>query len=222
MSIRSFKDGGCLIRDCCRFMLYRISGVRPLLKDPIAFFSAEWLAETFDMRVVVFVRHPAAFVSSLKELKSFHPFSDFLEQPLLMKRFLSPFKSEIRRCAAHERDILDQAVLLWKIIYHTAILYHRRHPEWIFVRHEDLSADPVVSFRVLFNQLGLEFDARVERIVRKYTEVPNRTDVSPASIRRNSRMNLSNWRRRLTNEEIEKIRRDVEPISKEFYGDDEW
>ena len=42
------------------------AGLRPLLKDPIAIMSCEWLAETFNMDVIVVIRHPAAFVASLK------------------------------------------------------------------------------------------------------------------------------------------------------------
>lgn len=44
----------------------RLIQVRPLVKDPIALFSAEWMAEKFEMNVIVCIRHPAAFVGSLK------------------------------------------------------------------------------------------------------------------------------------------------------------
>jgi hypothetical protein len=51
-----------------RLLRYRLGAYRPLMKDPIAFFSAEWLARTFGMDVVVLVRHPAALAGSLKRL----------------------------------------------------------------------------------------------------------------------------------------------------------
>src|SRR5438067_1059673 len=50
----------------CRWWHFR--GYRPLVKDPAALFSSEWLARTFGFQVVLLSRHPAAFVSSLKRL----------------------------------------------------------------------------------------------------------------------------------------------------------
>ena len=38
---------------------------RPIMKDPIAVLSAEWLAQVFNMDVICLIRHPAAFVYSL-------------------------------------------------------------------------------------------------------------------------------------------------------------
>ncbi len=63
-------------------------GATPLVKDPIALFSAEWLAATFDMRVLVMIRHPAAFAASIRRRGWRHRFADFLEQPLLMRDLL--------------------------------------------------------------------------------------------------------------------------------------
>jgi hypothetical protein len=74
----------------------------PLIKDPIALFAAEWLADVFGVRVVVLIRHPAAFAASLKRLNWTHPFGDFLAQPLFMRDLLAPFEEDIRRFAAAE------------------------------------------------------------------------------------------------------------------------
>lgn len=60
-SIASPRDAGRSVRDWARFALLRRSGVIALCKDPIAVFSAPWLADTFDMDVVVTIRHPAAW-----------------------------------------------------------------------------------------------------------------------------------------------------------------
>ena len=51
-----------------QFSTYRDQGARALLKDPIAVFSSAWLAERFKARVVILIRHPAAFVSSIMKL----------------------------------------------------------------------------------------------------------------------------------------------------------
>ena len=73
----------------------------------MAFFSAEWLADRFDMNVVIVIRHPAAFVSSVKKLNWHHPMSHFLEQPALMREHLYPFEEQIRELASREHDLID-------------------------------------------------------------------------------------------------------------------
>ena len=56
-------------------VLGRFVDMRPLVKDPIAIFSAEWLASKFSMDVVVLIRHPAAVAGSLKRRNWTFPFS---------------------------------------------------------------------------------------------------------------------------------------------------
>ncbi|MFO7950790.1 MAG: hypothetical protein R6U36_10530 [Candidatus Fermentibacteraceae bacterium] len=57
----------------------------PLFKDPIALMSAEWVADRFDARVVISVRHPAAYVNSVRRLDWRTPVEDFTEQPRLLE-----------------------------------------------------------------------------------------------------------------------------------------
>lgn len=128
-----------------RFKLiqYRLAGTRALIKDPLAVLSAPWLATRFDMRVVVMIRHPAAFVSSVKLFNWKHPFSDFLNQPLLMKDYLQPFATQIKEYVEVEHDVIDQGAFLWKLIHSVIGKYVEQFPDWIFVRHEDISRDPL-------------------------------------------------------------------------------
>ena len=95
-SLRSARDAGRMARDWSRFARSRRRRATPLMKDPIALFSAEWLADTFDMRVLVMIRHPASFATSIRRRGWRHRFADFLEQPLLMRDLLAPYADEIR------------------------------------------------------------------------------------------------------------------------------
>ena len=47
--------------------------------------------------------------------------------------------------------------MLWNMIYGTVRRYQEDHPDWIFLRHEDISMDPAAHFRDLFEQLDLAF-----------------------------------------------------------------
>jgi hypothetical protein len=224
-SVRSRRDVRVLIRDGGRFLRYRMRHARPLVKDPMALFSAEWIAETFDAQVVVIVRHPAAFASSIKLDGWAHPFSHFLDQPALLQDHLSRFRQEIDAFAREEHDILDQAALLWRLIHSTIADYRVQHPDWLVVRHEDLSRDPIQGFGAVFEALDLSYTEDVKDAIRRSTSRSNPVDREVNGrqfLTRDSRANVDNWRRRLTPTEIERVRARVADVSPLFYGDDEW
>lgn len=225
LDVRSKRDVRILARDGGRFLRYRMQHARPLVKDPMALFSAEWIAETFDAQVVIVVRHPAAFASSIKLDGWTHPFSHFLNQPALMEDHLSPFREEIAAFAREEHDILDQAALLWRLVHHTVAEYRAHHAEWLIVRHEDLSRDPIDGFRTLYQVLGLSFTEEVEEVILRSTSQTNPVDRDANGrlfLTRDSRANVDNWRRRLTPDEIDLVRTRVADISPLFYDDNEW
>ena len=224
-SVRSRRDLRVLVRDGGRFARNRLRHARPLVKDPMALFSAEWIAETFDAQVVVVVRHPAAFASSLKLDGWTHPFSHFLDQPALMEDHLQRFQEEIDAYAREEHDILDQAALLWRLIHSTVADDRARHPEWLVVRHEDLSRDPMDGFRAVFDALDLPYTDEVQDAISRSTSRSNpadRDETGRQFLTRDSRANVDNWRRRLTSAEVERVRARVADVSPLFYGDDEW
>ncbi len=228
--IRGFKRNSSIknlkstLKEYITFLMYRSRGVRPLIKDPIAIFSADWFAKVFDMDVVVLIRHPAAFAYSLKRMNWTHPFSNFLEQPLLIRDHLFSFEAEIRECASNKYDIIDQAILLWRLIHHMIIKYKKNHYDWIFIRHEDLSRDPLGGFQSLFKKLNIEFSEHIREVIEEYSnpENPSEPPKGGQSLKRDSRSNIWNWKKRLTTLEINRIRTRVEDISKDFYSDEDW
>ena len=220
-TIREFR------REYMLFLRNRLKGSKALIKDPMAFFSADWLAERFDMNVVMVVRHPAAFVSSIKKLGWHHPLSHFLEQTHLMQERLYPFSQEIRELDSIEHDLIDQAILLWKLVHYTMLQYREAHKDWIYVRHEDLSRNPVDGFRDLYEQLGLEFTKQTQQVIENYSSSSNPSDTdapvgSEEILLRNSQSNIWNWKSRLTASEIERIHGAVEDVSSAFYSKDDW
>lgn len=224
-AIRSPKDIARMFRDYVKCSMYHFRNATPLIKESLCIFSAEWLASTFDMDVVVLIRHPAAFASSLKRKNWTFQFSNLLEQPSLMRDHLHPFIDEIREYADKDQDIVAQASLLWKAIYHTVSQYKKQHPDWIFLRHEDLSRDPLGGFQTLFEKLNIEFSEYIREMIRKYSDPANPSEAHEGvthSLRRDSRSNIWNWKTRLTSSEIEKIRSQVGDISAVFYSDKDW
>jgi len=223
-AIRNRRDPIHFVRDFKNFILYRIKKVRPLLKDPIAFFSAEWLEEKFYADVIVLIRHPAAFAGSLKKMNWSFNFLNFLNQPLLMRDHLYPFESEIRKFTEKDYEIIDQAILLWNIIHYMVLKYRDKHPEWIFIRHEDISFDPINEFSSIFQKLKLHWSTDIQKEIEKYSSSNNPREQHNDNefFKRNSKLNIWNWKHRLTESEIFKIRTQTQDISKNFYSEEDW
>jgi hypothetical protein len=175
------------------------------------------------MRVVVMVRHPAAFAVSIRRRNWRHRFADFLDQPLLMRDFLGPHETELRAAAERRPAILDEAILLWNVLYGAAATLEERHPDWIFVRHEDVAAGPVERFRDLYSRLGLEWTPAVERLVRETSSAENPGEARRAdSIRRASASQVRAWTSQLSREETERVRSGTDPLWRRYYAEGDW
>jgi hypothetical protein len=206
-------------------LLGRCLGVRPLLKDPMALFSAEWLERRFQTSTIVLIRHPAAFASSLKRLNWHFPFGDFLDQPRLMDDFLEPFRSTIEEFAKKPPDIVAQSILLWRILHARILRYRLKHPEWTFARHEDLSTSPHEEFSKLFRTLGLNDSAGVHQTIAEYSAPENPVEADDGAVhqlKRNSLGNIWNWTQRLSRDEILRVREGTEDIAHHFYSAADW
>jgi glycosyltransferase involved in cell wall biosynthesis len=225
ISLRSLKDFLRMLRDLANFTIGRIQNRRVLLKDPFAVFSTPWFAQQLNCDVVIVLRHPAAFVSSLKRLGWSFNFNDLLAQSLLMRDLLEPFRAELEAVTKAPSDVILQGSLLWRIIVSVTHRRQQEHPQFRVVLHEDLSRDPITGFSSLYSHLGLAFTSRVKKGISRSTDVENPREVSLTSIystKLDSAANLENWKKRLTPEEISRIRdltKDVAPL---YYGDEDW
>lgn len=224
-SISSIRDVGRMGRDASVTLVNRVGRRRPVMKDPNAVFSSEWLARTFSMDVVFTIRHPAAVANSLLRLDWTTDFAQFTEQPRLVAAYLEPFVDELGAAVAKPPEPIDQAALLWKLIYHTAVGFSADHPDWRFVKHEDLAGDPVGGFAEIYDRLGLTMTDRVRRAIEQHSASSNPAEAPGATahlLRRDSTAAADVWRARLTPQQVDRIRTDVEPLASRFYSDEDW
>jgi hypothetical protein len=224
-TVRSLRKMAANVREFGQVVRWRAGHALPLVKDPIAFCSAEWLARTFDMQVVVLVRHPAAFAGSLKRNGWVFDFNNFTAQPRLVAIYLEPFADELAAAAAHRPDLIDQAILLWRCINSVVLGFRTEHPDWHVLRYEDLAADPVVGMRVLYDAIGLAWSARTARRVRALCSAQNPAEVAlrrTRDVRRDSSAALWTWQHRLSPVETTRVRSGTADIAAGLYTDDDW
>ena len=222
-SLRSQKDFLRMGRDLAVFINGKLRRQRVLLKDPFAVFSAPWFAKKLNCQVVITIRHPAGFASSLKRLNWPFDFRDLLNQPMLMRDHLEKDRADMESIQAD--DILGQSALLWRMIYRSVHTTRGLLPDLKIVRHEDLSLDPVTGYKSLYESLGLTFDEKVRDTILNSSSSENPTELSKKkvhSVKLDSRANMDNWKKRLTSDEITRIRKMTEDVSHLFYSGSEW
>lgn len=222
-SIRSRKDFLRMGRDFMIFYYALERGQRALLKDPFAVFSVPWFMKRLNFKVVITVRHPAAFASSLQRLGWNFDFNDLLSQPLLMRDHLEIYREQMLAIKAD--DVIGQASLLWKIIYHSVHTTRSPNPDIQVVRHEDFSRDPLNQYRDLYATLRLGFTSRVQKTIMNSSSSENPVELSlkkTHSVKLNSIANIKNWKKRLSVEDLKRIRDITAEVSELYYSNEEW
>ena len=219
------------------FTLGSLRSKRAMLNDPYATLSAKWLAEEIGAQVVAVVRQPAAMLASFRKLGYDDlRLGDLLDQPLLMRDHLEPFRAEME-AAVGGRDLVAQVALLWRILHHVTDAYRSTVPGFVVVRHEDLSVDPVAGYRTLHAALGLPFTPEVQAAVEEGSGLrgsgggADKTHVWRLSKRNflsrtayrpmDSRASLGRWRASVTDEEVARIRTLTEDVARLYYTDAE-
>jgi len=221
--IRRPAQIGMFASDLGRAAGPRLRGARPLVKDPFALFSSEWFASRYDTDVVVTVRQPVAFVGSIKRLGWGFKFKSLLAQGALVRDLLEPFERDMRRCRDQDVDIVEQGIVLWNVIHHAIAVLRERHPEWSFVRHEDLARAPVVGFARLYRTCGLRWDDRVATRIASFSSADTGAELPMwrhGSVKRDSTSATETWQQRLSEDEARRVRAGTAEIAETFYGDD--
>jgi hypothetical protein len=128
-----------------------------------------------------------------------------------MELFTPEIKEKVQEYAHQKPDIIDTGILMWNIIHAFILQYQERNPDWIFVRHEDLSDNPVEEFRKIFTKLSIPFDDYIENKIIESTQA-NTQD----TLKRNASENKESWRRRLSDLEIERVLFGTKEIAERF------
>lgn len=218
-AVRGPRQAARTARDAARWARWRAGRARPLVKDPIALLSAPWLADRFEMDVVVTIRRPTAFVASFKRLGWSHDFTAMSRDEELMSGLLAPYRAQVRQAAERpSADLVDQATLLWLLLHTVVARYQVDHPDWCFVRQEDLSRNPPEGFSLLYQALDLTMSDSAMAAVRAHSSTAN-----PERLRRthdtrlDSAASLESWRKELDETETARIEAATAELTRHFY-----
>lgn len=204
--IRSRRDVARLGKRAVTGMARRVLRRRVVFKDPFLCFSIRHLQAEHGLSAVLTLRHPCGFAESLARRGEGFDFSHLL-QPALLEA-LPDHAEEIARHAREPGPVLDQAALLWSVVYGFADRYYARSPRSLILRQEDLVARPVAETERLLAFLGAHRRGRVDRLLAASLAAPARAPVDGGRggyTRRDARAATRKWQSRLSPAQIERV-----------------
>ena len=186
---------------------------RVIVKDPTASLMADWIAKQFHAQILIVMRHPCGFASSIESLGWPLNVHNILRQKELMLDHLEPFRDTLRR-ARNDKWLTRGA--LWGAL-HTVFAHQlKRHSDWRLLRYEDLCADPIGQYEALAQEYGLKLK---ESTRQKIITLSAKNSSDPGSTQRNSRSMPDIWRQRMSPGEIDAVMGIVAEFGLGYYGD---
>lgn len=219
------RNGVRLAQEAWKTRQARRRKARPLVKDPFLLLSAEWFARATNAQVVILVRHPAAFVSSIKRLGWRMDTSWLLNQDPLMTRFLAPFKEELEHDILGETDLIDHGCLVWNALNTVTRYYEEACPEFQVLRYEDLAENPESQFERLYKNLDISWTVNTQTNISRLNSVANPIEVNDGTrggTNRDSRKAMWTWKNRLNRDEINRVYAATEELAPHWYGISDW
>lgn len=142
-----------------------------VLKAPIGLFMTEYMATHFNVKPVILVKHPVSLIASLHRV-GWHPTPhQALDQPHLVADY---FADEPEFTHQRWTDPMLAMAAYWRIAHKVLLTQAARHPSWLVITHEALSAAPVATFHTLYQELNLPWSDRIEQRIQRLTEPKSR------------------------------------------------
>jgi hypothetical protein len=190
-------------------------------KDPIGFFSSEFIHSRYNAKVIILVRHPAAVIKSFFRVRwdldarvlDKHDLDNEVRQ-----KYMEVLSKQYSKNSLNRIKQIEKLALIWNVFYYQAYKWKENYKNWIVIRHEDFSTSPVESFNELFRSLNFEMNPEVEKYIEQTTKNDNPVEVNDNSVhqlKRNSANINEGYKTYFTEEEMNcifEVTRDVQKL----------
>ncbi|MEO0508503.1 MAG: sulfotransferase domain-containing protein [Verrucomicrobiota bacterium] len=202
-------------RDAVNFNRWRCEQRRLLIKDPMAFYSAEWIHRRLNSQVIVLIRNPMAFVASMLRAGWYMPLVDIVNQVELVEAYPSEILDDIHAFLEGSGDChsVEACTLGWRYIHQVIIMLKEKYSNWLFISHEDLVRLPSKMITEVFNYLREEPGTKLL----SYLDNSLSSDQGERGMRRDPAKLLASYEKVLTHEQIKYIRDLCEPELSKLY-----
>ena len=190
---------------------------RIVIKEVATFMSLEWVYQSFKPEVLVVMRHPCGVALSNLERNAhqeeWHRLELLKQNKILINTHIKPFLSVIEKA----KTPLEVSSVIWAIRYRVFADIYPQHPNWHLLHYEEICQSPKLTFRSLFEKFDIPWNQTVEEFIDRKT---NQEESGTFSTGRVTRNQIDKWKRQLTSDQIEQVRRIVTPFNLPFYCSD--
>jgi len=191
-----------------------------ILKDPIGNLMTEYLYSSFDIKPVILIKHPTSFIASLRRVNWWPTLAKLSDQSCLIKDYFADEPDYLNR---QWSEPYLEAAAFWRVIYKVLLNQAKKYPDWQIITHEDLSSQPIPTFKGLYKALGLNWSSSIEQKVISLTQASGGTDVKRGVVqdfKRNSSDIFKRRRDSLSVEERKNILEIVGDVSSQIYPEE--
>lgn len=186
-----------------RFVFKRpIADVRLVMKSVISNLRLAWIHEHFpEIRLVMIIRHPGAYVSSWLRGQNQEGWSGFGDRARLDETVLPfPHPDQERYRSTYENGSdLERELVYWLVANETPVLALADSPRLKLVVYEDLCADPEGVLRGVYEHCDVPFGDSARKFVQASTSVH---EDAYRSVLKDPTRTVNRWRDELSAEEI--------------------
>lgn len=191
-----------------------------IIKDVHICLAIEYIWAILRPHIIILVRHPCAVARSWANLglKVHFRLELLLSQEKLLKDHLSPFAYHIRS----KKNYFFEIGAYWAASYFVLRRLTEGHPDWQWVTHESLCAQPIERFEQVLESLGIELSRAGRNALQSFVQKndrPRRSWEGPYSLARVSSREAQKWKSNLTTDQIKSVIDGAEPfgILSDFY-----
>jgi hypothetical protein len=235
---RSTYDVLRMLRYVATFTAGRALRTRPMVNDPYACLSVPWLAEHFDVRTVIVVRHPVRLLASHRRARIPMHVGELLQQEALMEDWLEPLADDLK-AARDSADDIEVFCALWRAL-HTVMAGALDRPDVTLLRYEDACVRPAEEFRRIIEAVGLPYTDDTDRFIEtsvsgggtrarshvwdlslqnlSLRSLPSRTAYRPLD----SAAHLESWREVVDDRDVERVQASTWDVGRHFFDEATW
>ena len=195
---------------------------RPVIKDPLACFSAAYLHHRLGYDTVIIVRHPASTIASFKRLGWHFSLKEIGGQSELVRRHLEGL---LPTADQNTLTPVQGWSYVWLAIYKALSDFADTYPDMIVVLHTELSRNPDTTFAGLYEKLRLPYSDDFRTAVRNHTSAQNPADAPTGvahALKRDSAQAMTSWKRILEPKEVDEIRELTRSVSDRYFDSSDW
>lgn len=191
-----------------------------IYKDPLASLSTELLTNRYHIKNIIMLRHPYSYYYSMKKQGwGANPYENFFSQPEILEKHYRMVDHYLKKYGSS----IEIFSLIEYLVVYSQLLKHRGDKNYLFVKHEDLAQEPILTFEKIFKFSHIPFSKKVKDYIYKNTNSSNKSDTKVVSnTKRDSKSLLKNWQGKLNDKELSIIKDITFETVKELYDIEEW